>query len=298
MIDFVKFKLTNASIAQFEANPYLEFKTIISTQTGEISKFKSAYYKGLKFTIIEPFGDERKKSMITLEGSLHKFWNNGKHNYNDFGMKEIKEVQHELKQKFNVEFKTCILKQLEIGLNIIPSYNIKTILASCIMHKTKRFKSLYVKDEGEYIQVYHQQYIVKIYNKSKHYTKQGYDIKDKILRFELKFNRMNLLHKINVYTLEDLVYSLGFAHGLYLLRQEWKNVLFYDFKIFTNSKYENIYSNPIYWENLNYGRFKYHRKNLDNIVNKNCNSVKKSIDNDFTKKFKILFPKTDYIISI
>ena len=49
MIDFIKFQLVNSSSEQLEANPYLEFKTLVSTDTGDVSRFKKAYYKSNDF---------------------------------------------------------------------------------------------------------------------------------------------------------------------------------------------------------------------------------------------------------
>jgi hypothetical protein len=49
---------------------------------------------------------------------------------------------------------------------------------------------------------------VKLYNKRLHYEKQGYDIGHEILRFELKINRMRMLAKYRVFTLEDLLNNI------------------------------------------------------------------------------------------
>jgi len=300
MIDFIKFELINSDVGKLEANPYLEFKTLVSTETGEISRFKQAYYKSLKFTIIQPFDSVKDTSTITVEGSLHKFWNNGKHNFNDFGKKEISEVLQELQEKFGITPDNCVLKQLELGLNINPPapYSTKAILDGCFLHKTKPFKSTFVRDEGEYKQARHQQYIIKIYNKRKHYVSKGYEINTEILRFEVKITRMRYLHKNSIYSLWDLINIFDFSKCLRLVRKEWNKVLFYDFEALRNNKNEKRYSNPIYWENLKYSDLKYHRNNLNNIVNNNSINIKKNIDKIFIEKFKKLFPGTYEIINI
>jgi len=300
MIDFIKFQLVNFSSEQLEANPYLEFKTLVSTETGDVSRFKQAYYKSLKFTIIQPFDDVKDTSVITVEGSLHKFWNNGEHNFNDFGEKGILEVLQELEEKFGITPDNCILKQLELGLNINPppTYSTKTILDSCFLHRTKPFKSIFVRDEGEYIQAYHQQYIVKIYNKRKHYVSKGYEINTEILRFELKITRMRYLQRYGIRSLWDLINIFDFAQCLYLVRKEWDKVLFYDSEALKNNKYDSLYSNPNYWRNLKNSKLKYHRNNLNYIVNSTPKNIKKSIDELFVEKFRNLFPDTDVIISI
>jgi hypothetical protein len=55
--------------------------------------------------------------LITLSGSLHKYWNSGAHNYNDFNSEAFYGFER-LKEKF--KYRQCILKCLEIGINIIP----------------------------------------------------------------------------------------------------------------------------------------------------------------------------------
>ena len=101
MIDFIKYELKNTNVYALEVNTYLEFHQKQNTKTGEIGAYKNAYYKGLEFKIYETTLANPNKR-ITVEGSLHKYWNNGAHNFNDFGINQINEVLNELKKKFNI----------------------------------------------------------------------------------------------------------------------------------------------------------------------------------------------------
>jgi len=61
-------------------NPFLKFKTVISTETGELSRFLHAYYKGLLFTIIEA-NEKYPIPKVTVEGRNERvasFFNNRK----------------------------------------------------------------------------------------------------------------------------------------------------------------------------------------------------------------------------
>jgi len=52
MIDFVKVQIINTTdiwIQNLERNSLLEFKTVVSTRSGELSDKKEAEYKGMKF---------------------------------------------------------------------------------------------------------------------------------------------------------------------------------------------------------------------------------------------------------
>ena len=134
MIDFIKIIIKELNPAILEANSLLIFEPRnISTEgflfpvldnKGEQAKdkngkllFKTTYkngmFNGLEFKIYDT-------GTITLSGSLHKYWNHGAHNYNDFNKEAVLWVLSDLKHKFNIIPEQCILKCLEIGINITP----------------------------------------------------------------------------------------------------------------------------------------------------------------------------------
>ena len=55
-----------------------------------------AEYLGLTFRL--------KNGKIKLQGSLHKYRNLGKHNYDDFSVVDVAEVVHELERNFRIIF--------------------------------------------------------------------------------------------------------------------------------------------------------------------------------------------------
>lgn len=273
MIDFIKYELTNHNPEILEANTYLEFHETVNRTTGELTPFIQAKYRGLTFKIYN-ITTKTYYKRITVEGSLHKYYNDGKHNFNDFGAKEIKTVLNDLKNKFNIETKNCKLRQLEIGVNIKPNIETNEILSRCYLHKTEALKSIYTRDEGNYIQARHQRYIVKIYNKRLHYENKGYIIENEIMRFEIKYQKMRDLNKLSIYTLEDLL-NFKLINFKPMLIKEWDNVLFYDLKLTTKNKYDNLH----YWLKLKktYSNFKYHRNIMNKLINNNQQNTKKYI---------------------
>ena len=132
MIDFVKYLLMNYNKELLLNSPLLMFFDKVNNKTGELSTYQNAFYKGLEFKIYYPT-DTHKNGRITVEGSLHKYWNNGAHNFNDFNINSIDEVRQELEDIFNIDFKNCILKQLEIGVNILPPVPTKKILNALLI---------------------------------------------------------------------------------------------------------------------------------------------------------------------
>lgn len=252
MVDHTKILLKDFNPAILEANPLLEFCYNMNPLTGQIrtenrtrqkiTPYKNAYYNSLEFRIYDT-------GTITMSGSLHKYYNLGAHNFNDFNFEAFSNVLNDLKDKFNITPEKCILKCLELGLNITPTKPTNEILDYCFLHKTKPFEYQKNSGEGKYKQCEHSQYIIKIYNKALHYKKYFKNIDSEILRFEIKYTKMERLNKLGVYNLNDIS-KLGFKYFENELLTEWQNVLFYDTTINAKSKRLTNYQNPIYWTEL------------------------------------------------
>ena len=280
----------------FEQHPLLEFQNLLNTTTGELSIKSNAFYRGLEFKIYD-ITEKTPYKRLTIEGSLHKYWNNGAHNFNDFGINEIQEVKQDLKETFNIDFNNCLLKQLEIGINILPPVKTKQILRYCLIHKTSQLKSIYTKDEGNYIQTKNQRHFIKLYDKRTHYVNKGFEIDTEIFRIEKKWSKMVELNDKGIYTLNDLIKHdlLNFKSDLLNL---WNDVLFYDWQSLKGLKHNVSYSNVIYWLELketNYNNFKYHRNNLNNLIKKQPNNLKKQIADLISNKVDLLNVKTTQI---
>ena len=93
MIDGIKAILTH-NLDTIRQNPLLDFQTSFNTSvsTGEIKSEKKqhpiAKYKSLIF--------EDKGTVIEVRGSIHKMSNDGKHNYDQFGLSRIHVALYEL----------------------------------------------------------------------------------------------------------------------------------------------------------------------------------------------------------
>jgi hypothetical protein len=297
LIDFIKINIKeiNPTIL-LEANPLLDFFDNINLQTGEIKTtnrqgqpivpYKNAFYNGLEFRIYD-------NGLTTLSGSLHKYWNKGAHNYNDFDLTAFLYVLNDLKHKFNITLEQCILKCLEIGVNIVPPIPTNQFLDYCFLHKTDPFESKFNSDEGKYKQVEHSQYIIKIYNKALHYKSKGFNIKTEIMRFEIKYKKMQKLNERGIYNLQDLA-NYGLHNFKDALLNEFNNILFYDNTIQSKSKSIIHYKNPLYWiELLNRPTktsYYKHKGILKNITSKSSNKIQ-------LQTAKIMNDKIDFLNS-
>jgi hypothetical protein len=251
MIDFIKVQLIDFDRRLLESNPLLDFYDVVNTDTGEIrttnkdgkkrTPCKSASYQGLEFRIFD-------SGTILLKGSLHKYWNQGLHNYNDFYYSALRKVLLDIERTFSISPKQMKLRVVELGVNITPPYPTLKIINYLINHRRKQFEWVCLNGKGHYKQACHSQFYVKVYDKAKQY-REKYNIIDDILRFEIKVIKMEKLKELNIKTLDDLV-NIDFSILGDILVKEWESILFYDFTIQSNSKSLDKYMNPNYWMEL------------------------------------------------
>ena len=90
-----------------------------------------AKYKGLTFI--------DRKSVIEVRGSIHVHRNDGRHNYNRFGLSDIHQVLYELKEKFSILTDSAQFKNIEFGVNLATDSDPNDFLNSVIFHKGKMF---------------------------------------------------------------------------------------------------------------------------------------------------------------
>lgn len=174
MIDGLKAILSD-NLDAIRNNPLLEFVVPVSIKDGDIktNQYPIANYRGLQFI--------DRDTNIELKGSLHKFFNQGYHNYNDFGLVEIQETLYELADLLKIDAKKARLTNLEVGVNIELDYDPNKFLNSLIIHRSKRFNyrerwNMYYKE------CIHNQFYIKIYNKGIQYSLQR-----NVLRIEIKW---------------------------------------------------------------------------------------------------------------
>jgi len=293
MIDFVKILIRDMDTTILECNPYLDFYDKINLSTGEIktinrkgikiTPYKNSFFNGLEFRIYET-------GTITMSGSLHKYWNSGGHNYNDFSFSSFSQVLNDLKIKFGIEPNKAILKCLEIGINIVPPIPTNEIIDYCFLHKTKPFEYQKNSEEGKYKQVEHSQYIIKLYNKALHY-KSKFDIDTEILRFEIKYTKMEKLNNLGIFNLKDLQ-DYGLINFKDMLLNEFRNVLYFDGTIQSKSKRISNYSNPLYWSELvskpNKSNYYKHRDILKTLTTQFSNNIQTQIIEIMSNKIDFL----------
>ena len=138
MIDFFKAHLTDFDNSILLNHPLLDFSYEMNPETGVAKPRKNrespsqiAEFKNLKFELFE-------SGTMTIEGSLHKFWNHGYHNFDDFDLIDVIQALEEIQDIFDIHPSQMILRRVELGINFTPPYPTNSILESLILHKTER----------------------------------------------------------------------------------------------------------------------------------------------------------------
>ncbi len=242
MIDGYKTYNLSVNIDELNNNILLSFNRV-SNKDGEITT-EFAYYKGQTFTI--------KDNKVRLNGSFHKYFNNGVHNYNDFYFTDLKNVLIDLSTKFNINPEKTILNNLEFGVNVFIRVEPEEVFKNIINYKGKPFHKFNV-DGAKGIECQMQNFIIKIYDKGYQYKQSG-----NLLRFELKGVKMQYFtdNKIKIKTFADLL-NVNQLHPLKdVLVSVFNEILITDYCIKDNklnAKELLIFSNgnnPKYWEQL------------------------------------------------
>ena len=138
-----------------------------------------AEYRGLTFRL--------KNGKIKLQGSLHKYRNLGKHNYNDFRAVDVAEVVRELSERFEIDTAQTLLNNVEFGVNVVLPFGVNVVLDNLITYKGKSFDRKVEKGMSFY-ECRMSKFTIKIYDKS-----LQYNLPNNVLRFEIKVTAMQYL---------------------------------------------------------------------------------------------------------
>jgi hypothetical protein len=139
--------------------------------------------------------------------------------------------------------------------------------------------------------VQHSQYIIKIYNKALHYKSKGFEIDTEIMRFEIKYTKMQKLNERGIFTLQDLA-NYGLHNFKDEVLNEFNNILFYDNTIQSKSRSISNYKNPLYWTELlskptktNYYK---HKGILKNLTSNKSDKIQLQTTEIMSKKIDFL----------
>lgn len=233
-IDYIKCEVIGLDKTHFLNNTHLEFTP----------KLKSAdeihfYYlidQNIKIKIYE-------SNRIFLDGSLHKYANNGIHNHDQFTQLEFNRILEKLNSRFGIKPHNLRIICLEFGYNITPPIDCDWLIDHLLRHQQKDVEILLSNDRAKYRQFKHRNYIIKVYNKGKQYK-----CDDPILRIEIKQTNWSEFRSIGINTLQQFIER---DKTIYLdkILTKWNEILIYDPTIKGNSKFMH-YRDVNYWKTL------------------------------------------------
>lgn len=247
--DYVRMEVIG--IGRSELNQNLSFIPIL----GEDGIIKSEYCvrEGMKLKIYSP------SNRMILSGSLHKYYNKGIHNYDQFNSKKLDETINKLYQEFGIKTENLNIIQLEFGVNIKVGFQVKELLENLIQHRGVEVQTDPNISIGLYRQILHDQYILKIYSKG-----GQYQLSEEFLRIEIKQTNWTKYRKFGIHSLSDFMQTDKSIFVNELLSC-WNDVILFDPLAYRENEYHN-YSNHQYWRDLrksgNRMSFKRHRDKL------------------------------------
>jgi hypothetical protein len=289
MIDNVKLFVNDKHRFEnhIENNGLVELSSTFNCVTGEINEYPK---KGNDLNLIV----NMTQNQATVLGSIHKYNNimedKGNQNFNDFSFCQIQKVIRVLTEKYKIENDTSITN-LEFGFNLAVEKDPKLIIdANLLMNNYKSpSKNLKFLGRGDYKEFQLTDYNIKFYNKSKQFK-----LGTHVLRIELKITRKRCLQKLDIYSLEDLMYNwayvklfedfIGKFEGLMIVDE-------FDVDLIPEKDYNKLikYTNPNYWISIKekspkvISRLK---KDFNNLLNKhNLLKTKNELREKLESKF-------------
>lgn len=278
-LDFTKGYSREVNIPQLIENKNLDFKFSGYCSTGELDKSKVAKYRGMEFTVYENF--------FRISGSLHKFKNNGKHNYDDFTYTEIVEVISELEELLKLHGSKIVLENLEFAVNLITNWRVSEILDSLICFSTTEFGKIPLKSGNAKVAIL-SDYRLKAYHKL--------GLLDELFRWEVHINKMRHIEATGIRTFEDLKNKDKLMMLKPILLEKWSKSLLFDWtidevkgvEVLGAQKFYKMQNFP-YWQGLNNKqRYKQRNRYEKRLVTPFSERVQYQVEQEIADKFEFL----------
>jgi hypothetical protein len=288
-IDFIKCTVINLHKDKILNNPILNFISLVNEVTGEVKNKRFAYYKNIKILVTD-------SGYIEFSGSIHAYFNEGKHNYNDFTFERFNYALNRIYEDLGISPSNLYIQNLEFGVNIKPPIQTKRILEHCYIHKRHIISKVLNNKEGQYIQAEHKgNYILKIYDKAKQYKQFNFGNMplNEVIRIEVKQIRWGKYRDLGIFTLEDFN---NYDKSIFIndLLTKWNEVVFYDPER-SNPNFMDKYMNLNFWISLLERNPKTYYRHLVKLKNQN-RDYGKDIQFQISKIIKEYIDKMNLII--
>ena len=202
-----------------EKYTFIEVINSVNIATGEILEYpKKATFHNINIRI--------NKLYSKLVGSLHKLNNlifhNQDQNYNDFTYKDLSVLIPYFIDKFDLEDNNYLTK-LELGFNIKIDCDPQKIIDNHLLMYDYKSPNRDKVIKGDFKEFFKSDYHLKIYSKSKQY-KRKFDVKDHIIRIELKLTSKRKIQSFGINCLDDLLDKNKIYKVFEFLQKEFQKI--------------------------------------------------------------------------
>lgn len=257
MIDFLKIKVEDSLIINSLFNhPLLYYHSnteVLLSDKESIASKQTRQYKGVIF--------EFTNELLYIKFKPHYYFNDNKHNANDFSIYDCINVLKEFCIMFGVNPFKLIVVNIEFGVNILlPKnlINVRDLLVYLIYHGKNEFYTDRKYLRCKYSHSMNRKGGANTYKMIKCYDK-GIQFPEYVdsntFRFEVKSNRKNYINSLGIDTLASLFELKTFDVFSNVILKEFDDLLIIDEKakpLLSKVKYENFQKklNPLYWHKL------------------------------------------------
>ena len=230
-------------------NDRLTFGALVDPDSGFVlDRTRRAIDRGLTVRFIPRRTGEGHR--VEVKGSLHKFYNHGQHNADQFAATDLLLTLDQLVTDYGIDPFTSTINTVEFGVNVVLPFPVAEVLQNLISYKNKPF-SRDTRSKTPYHECRFQRFTVKLYDKGKQRGLAG-----NLLRFEIKVSKMAYFDKTGVHlnTLADLLTRANYRPLGALLMDTFDKILFDDPTINPDTlppRERTVYQNgrnPRYWQ--------------------------------------------------
>lgn len=234
--------------------------------------------------------------MVEIKGSLHKYANNGIHNYDAFNYERLTETIREVAKMLDTAPELLPLHNVEFGVNILLDTSPKLFMDDVLNYRFKLTELRTFGGKGYLKQWVQQNYIVKLYDKKRQYL-----LNANVLRFEVKVMAMIHLEEVRVQTLADLLDVSKLRVLGVKLCETYKGLIIGE-KLDTGQMSrpeQRIYEqgmNPNFWRDLTDRKQRhYYRERFEQVIKKYGTGIRETVGRLIAEKVEELLKTSDVL---
>ncbi len=301
MLDFLKILILNLSyIEAIFDNPLLKNHKVV--HRAEYNEFNQASYvkeyRGIYFCFYIKEGVFTKLEILIKP---HYYFNNGKHNSNDFSVINCIKILLEIKNTLKIPIKEARIINIEFGINCISPIDVKKLLNQLYYHGKNLFYNTtdlaFCKESYKPTPtgVANKYKLIKLY--AKFFKPLGYCSNKNTLRIEIKSKRTEYIKTLGILTYADLLNPNTYLILSNTLKDEVEAFLIMDYynelKNLNPKEKEKAlkYANPLVWgEKLNMSQnvFNDNKKKYLKLLDKTGENIHIQLKNVIIEKLNFL----------